>query len=236
MHFLTSHPERNLLSLMARKDRVAFDEQSSLFEIDMTEKLESSARQPGILMIKNGTFTRGSKKEEIDVLLVDEHARRLLVCELRWMLPPGDPREVQNRKSECLRKVEQLRRKVAAISAAPLDAVSKMLGRTIENLQGSEWVTNGVVLIAGYGGMRSPDPDLPIIPVKLFEQALQRAPSLEALSRWCLNLSWLPQEGKHFNIVTMNNELADSVPLIVQGMEVTDSPLGFISDALSALK
>jgi glycosyltransferase A (GT-A) superfamily protein (DUF2064 family) len=83
--------------------------------------------------------------------------------------------------------------------------------------------------------MRSPDAKYPIIPVALFERAMGKASSLEALASWCEGLLWLPREGKHFNIRTMEIALTDSRPLIIQGADTPDSAADFLSDAVACL-
>ncbi|MFL9910438.1 hypothetical protein [Paraburkholderia sp. RL17-337-BIB-A] len=112
IHFLSSHAERNVLSLMARTETVQFNSQSSLFEKGVVGRLAATASVPAnCAMLVNRTFRGGGKEEEIDVLLIDEVSHHILVCELRRILPPADPKEVRSRKSECLKKVRQLRRK-----------------------------------------------------------------------------------------------------------------------------
>ena len=235
IHLLSSNQERNLLSLMARTQTAEFDAQSHLFEGEMISSLRSASRPDGVELRSNVHLRIDGNEEEIDVLLIDARSRRLLICELRWMLGPGDPREVQNRKKECLKKVSQLHRKVEWISARANAAAAVALNCAQSSESADHWVTSGVVLIAGFGGMRSPDGRYPIIPVRLFERAMAKASSLDALAAWCAGLSWLPREGKHFNIVKMEIPLADSTTLIVEGGETPDSAADFLSDAVACL-
>jgi hypothetical protein len=235
IHLLSSSQERNLLSLMARTQPQAFDAQSRLFEQDMLTSLLSSSLPFSVELRSNVRPRVDGVEEEIDLLLVDVRGRRLLVCELRWMLGPGDPREVQNRKNECFKKVGQVRRKVEWVSARAEAVAAIALGRKALVESGGGWITTGVVLIAGFGGTRSPDSKYPILPVTLFARAMGKASSLEALAFWCDGLSWLPQEGKHFTITTMEIDLDGSKPLILQGMDTPDSAGGFISEAVAGL-
>jgi hypothetical protein len=102
LHLLSSDQPRNLLSLLARTDPRAFDSQSHLFESDMVAALLDCSLPSGTVLRTNIKATIGAHEEEIDAILVSEGERRIVVCELRWMLGPGDPREVQNRKKACL--------------------------------------------------------------------------------------------------------------------------------------
>ena len=235
IHFLSSSQERNLLSLMARTQPQEFDAQSWLFEKDMVAALVASPRPKDVELRSNIHVHLNSADEEIDLLLIDKHRRRLMVCELRWMLGPGDFREVQNRKRECLKKVDQVRRKVEWVSTRAGAVAELVLGLEDAGELSKTWVTTGVVLIAGFGGTRSPDPKYPIMPVELFARGMGAASSLEALALWCERLSWLPQDGRHFTIVTLELELAGSNHLIVQAMDIPDSASQFVSDAIATL-
>jgi hypothetical protein len=233
IHVMTSDQERNLLSLQARIDSASFNSQSWRFERDMVASLLAQQHVDSIQSLTNVKLQVQQTEEEIDAVLIDRVARQLLMCELRWMLPPGDPREVQNRKAEALKKVDQLARKVEGVARDPSAAVSQLLGPDSGATEG-DWTVTGVVLIAGYGGTRSPSARFPIIPVTLFERALSRAGSLAELSSWCLGLKWLPVEGKHFKVISMTLELSGSIPLIVEGMDSTEFSLNYPDDALAS--
>ena len=98
LHLLSSDQPRNLLSLLARTDSPKFDSQSHLFESDMVTALRSCSPPDGVLVQTNCTVVIDGDEEEIDAIFISEGERRIVICELRWMLGPGDPREVQNRK------------------------------------------------------------------------------------------------------------------------------------------
>lgn len=234
IHVMTSDQERNLLSLQARIDSASFNSQSWRFERDMVASLAAQRLVDSVQLLTNVRLQVEQTEEEIDAVLVDKVARQLLMCELRWMLPPGDPREVQNRKSEALKKVDQLARKVELIIRDPSTAAAQLLGPDNGASEG-DWTVTGVVLIAGYGGTRSPSERFPIIPVTLFERALSRAGSLAELSAWCLGLKWLPVEGKHFKLMSMTLELSGSIPLKVEGLDSTEFSLNYPDDALASL-
>ena len=235
IHLLSSSQERNLLSLFARTQPSAFNSQSHLFEEDMVATLMSSNLPPRTERRANITVRVAGEKEEIDFVLVDRRDRRLLICELRWMLGPGDPREVQNRKKECLKKVDQVRRKVTRLSTEPATVVAAALRNKGTGDTNDGWCVTGLVLIAGYGGTRSPDERFPIIPVTLFEKAMSKASSLTTLAAWCHGSSWLPQEGVHFRVASQTIEIEGGTPLVLEGLSIPDSASHFSSDAVAIL-
>jgi hypothetical protein len=232
LHLLSSDQPRNLLSLLARTDPPSFNSQSHLFESDMVAALRSCLPPGGVLVQTNCKVVIDGEEEEIDAIFISELERRIVICELRWMLGPGDPREVQNRKKVCLEKVTQLKRKVGLASKRP-----DVLAATIFGLKPAamDWVVDGVVLIAGFAGTRSPDPHFPIMPVRLFELALNQASSLATLTEWCQGLSWLPKEGRHFTVVEQEICLEGPKPLKIAGLSIPDSAAKFSADALEIL-
>jgi hypothetical protein len=234
IHVMSSDQQRNLLSLMARTDNQAFDAQSHLFEEDMVAQLRSSTLPSGVQSRANFYVRLDGEEEELDFVLIDVAARRALICELRWMLGPGDPREVQNRKKEAFRKVEQVRRKVEWISARAERAAQSILDDAALDTQG-KWLIAGIVLIAGYAGTRSPDSRYPIMPMPLFEHGLQKALSLESLVKWCEGLAWLPRENRHFEVKSVEMPLDGSIPVILEGVGARDKGADFLTDALATL-
>jgi hypothetical protein len=232
LHLLSSDQPRNLLSLFARTDSATFNSQSHLFESYMVAALRCCAPPAGVLVQANCNVAIDGDEEEIDAIFISERERRIVLCELRWMLGPGDPREVQNRKRVCLEKVAQLKRKVELVSKRP-----DVLAATIFGLKPAaiDWIVDGVVLIAGFAGTRSPHLRFPIMPVRLFELALNQASSLAALTEWCQELSWLPKEGRHFTVIEQEIPLEGPKPLKIAGLSIPDSAANFSADALETL-
>jgi hypothetical protein len=232
LHLLSSDQPRNLLSLLARTNSQSFNSQSHLFESDMVAALRICSAPRGVLMQTNCKVVIDGDEEEIDAIFISEGERRMVICELRWMLGPGDPREVQNRKKACLEKVTQLKRKVELACKRPDVLATMAFGLKPAAI---DWVVDGVVLIAGFAGTRSPDPCFPIMPVRLFELALNQADSLAALAEWCQGLSWLPKEGRHFTVIEQEITLEAAKPLKIAGLSIPDSAANFSTDALETL-
>lgn len=147
--FLSSNYERNLLGLQARIGGAKFNAMSKLFENNMVRDFLKEILPRWSLSKGNVTIRNGGEFEEMDLLVVDPASRTLLVCELRWMLQPGDPREVQNRKKVCWEKVDQLQRKVQWLRTRVATALG-VLG--IENSHEEGWEVQGVVAIQTFGG------------------------------------------------------------------------------------
>jgi hypothetical protein len=131
--------------------------------------------------------------EEIDLLLIDEAARSILLGELRWMLQPGDVREVLNRKRVVREKVTQARRKLAGARAATEEVLRKL------GLPSGAWTINAVVIIDGFGGTASDHPkEIPVVPREVFIRVVDAALDLEHAHAVMSTPLWLPREGVDF--------------------------------------
>lgn len=232
LHLLSSDQERNLLSLLARTVPRDFDSQSYLFERDMITALLGCSPPAGSMLAANVRAAADGVEEEIDLVILSEREGCMILCELRWMLGPGDPREVQNKKRVCREKVVQLHRKVAHAARQPNAIAAVILGR--EPVR-KEWAIDGVVVIEGFAGTRSPDVRYPIIPARLFKLALGQADSVSSLIQWCKGLSWLPKEGQHFEVIEQDFALEGGKPLKVAGLRIPDAAASYSADALAAL-
>jgi hypothetical protein len=221
--FLSSNYERNLLTLQARIDPKSFDKLSALFEQTMLSGLLPLVKKRWPSAKENLTIRDCKEFEEIDLLIPDPESKTLLVCELRWMLQPGDPREVHNRKKVCREKVAQLERKVKWIGVRKSIALQS-LGLDADDA--SEWSCAGVVSVDAFGGVLSSNSELPLLPNNIFKQGLEKASSLREFVLWSQSLFWLPKEGEHFRVVTQNTNLPGfDKPLVFLGIEKLCSAL-----------
>jgi hypothetical protein len=211
IHYLSSNQERNLLSLQARVEPGRFDSQSGQFEKAMVAKLKAALGERWPLLRCNVSLTIAGVTEEIDLLVADTDCRTLLVAELRWMLGPGDAREVQNRKRVCREKVTQLERKVQWVQLHAIEALRGVIPLAIDSSYEQPWNVVGVVIIENFGGARSANHEIPIMPFGVFEIGMLCVPSLLHFATWSRSLAWLPQQGVHFEIHTEEVALAGTM-------------------------
>lgn len=202
--FLSCNHDRNLLVLQNRIQRSEFDRLSRLFEKAMVGELLEVVRTRWPHARANVIIRDGKAFEEIDLLIGDPEKKTLLICECRWMLQPGDPREVQHRKAACREKVGQLSRKIEWLdgrTGQSLDALD------ISRLANEKWKIEGLVVIRTFGGAFSGEERLPVLTDQVFLQGVRQAQSLDHLASWSQSLAWLPQEGVHFDLVPQSMQL-----------------------------
>jgi hypothetical protein len=229
---LSSNVERNLLTLQARLEPRLFDSQSSLFEIEMTRDLRFTIEQKWQRVAANRKFQLGGASEEIDLLVCEPETRTVLVLELRWMLPPADPREVQIKKRTCFEKVEQAKRKVAAANSDIARLLRVAFGITTKPSEA--WNVFGAVVVQGYGGAISQRDLIPVIPDWVLKAGICSAPSLLHLANWMQSLTWLPVEGRDFDVQESNDLLGIQIRHL--GLAPIRQGRDYLSDATFALR
>lgn len=230
--WLSSNIERNLLSLQARLESRVFDARSGMFERQMTDSLLPSLTKKWPLVVANRTFALAGVKEEFDVLICEPETATLLVLELRWMLPPADPREVQNKKKACYEKTDQAARKATIVSGN-----LPTLLRTAFDLRvtsNEAWMVQAIVVIRGFGGALSQRPSVPVIPDWVFEAGVVASDSLRHLAEWSKSLAWLPVEGRDFHVQQCEAFfLTDKV--VYPGLKPLRTGRDYLTDATSTL-
>lgn len=192
---LSSRQDRNLLSLHSRVDRKSFDNQSAIFEVIMTDEIETCISETEFKSIRNRHVPNERGAGDLDLCIIDETNSTIMICELRWMLQPGDPQEIVHRTQSCIEKIEKIQKKVNAAKNQKKLFVRDVAGR-FDNFE--EWQINGIIIIDGYGGIESTAKDYPIMPKEIFLQTITRFENLKRFHKWAKELSWLPKEGVHF--------------------------------------
>jgi hypothetical protein len=174
IHIISSHLERNLLTLQARQEPKRFNAQSGLFEDKMVEDLLAKVSTKWPLHRANVHVTLGRVTEELDLVLVDPQSKTVFIGEL---------------------KVVQLRRKYNAVKKHLTDLLQNVFAIQSDDT----WEVCGAVIIEGFGGARSADDDLPVLVKYIAEVGLEGSDSLRQFAAWSTSLEWLPREDVHFD-------------------------------------
>lgn len=221
LHTITGDLQRNILSLMARVNSAAFNKQSKLFEYEMTKSLEKHFDKFPIKQF-NKTIKINGENEEFDVLLADTSSRTLIILELRWILQPGDPREVVNKIKECEKKVLKLEKKID-FCKRNLQKIVNLISPNSSRIESFEdWHVRGAIVIDGFGGILSKDQYLPIITSEILKIGLSEINTLESLIEWIQSLIWLPQVDVHFRNGIIENRV-DTNLIQYPGIELLDA-------------
>lgn len=111
------------------------------------------------------------------------------------MIQPGDIREVLERQASCRQKSVQALRKRDAIRANLPDVL-----KALELAPDDDWRVEALVIVDNFGGAPSTSPkEAPVVPRKIFAQALSLAPDLDRLHAAFTSPDWLPREGRDYH-------------------------------------
>lgn len=220
VHLLALDHERNMLSLHSRVDKKSFDSQSSLFEKQMLLRASTGLTPTRWRVISGLRFSAGAQSEEIDLVLVDEDRRAVVVCEFRWMLRPGTMREVVRRREDAAKKVKQLARKLD-FCRSHQPAFLERLGACAAGA--SEWSIDGIVVLDGVAGAPSgAEVAVPVIPLRtLIEGGLSHSDLRAAWLHW-RSLDWLPREGSEYVAVNARVDFGD-IRIFWTGVGIPDA-------------
>lgn len=186
--------ERNALALHLRLDRKNFDSQSYLFEKNMTKDFIN--RLSNRFQYKKSFKLMHSKGGEIDVIIVDQKTKCIVICELKWMLTPADPNEVLGKIKESDHKIKQAIRK-AEESRRQIPYILNSF-RIKDISEG--WDVYSFAVFDGFPGVEHQDGDEIIaLPIDTFFMMLNSSSSLKVFCEFVKKGDWLPVEGVHYS-------------------------------------
>ncbi|MDG2841169.1 hypothetical protein [Vibrio parahaemolyticus] len=230
LHILTSNVQRNILSLSARIMKSDFDRQSQVFEDKMVENLSKEINKWKYVAL-NKEIKIKKQKEEIDVLIIDERTKTILLLELRWILQPGDAREVYNKIKVVQQKVQQLSRKIQFVDKNRKEVINRLFADYDNESDYSSWNIEGFVVVQGFGGAVSEDDDIPVITLDVLREGFQNFEHLKELVYWVKSLEWLPRENVHFS-KTIHTEHVNTIPLSRLAFVPLVTPDQYVKDIL----
>lgn len=232
LNVLTNRQDRNLLSLHARVCKKSFDNQSSVFEQLMISKIQSSPKNRMFILKPNFHIPGAKEVGDLDVVFCDTRSKVILVCELRWVIQPGDPREIMTKARACIEKVGKITRKVEKAR----ERIQGILDVTLQpGVDKSEWSVKGVILIDGYAGVESTDPNFPIMPLDIFIEGMKFFTRLDRLHAWAESLKWLPQNNIHYTCETKSDDFG-VIKVNRPGFAIKSTSRDFISFIKDGIK
>ena len=185
--------ERNALSLHIRTNKKDFDGRSNAFEKKMTNEFINRIGER--FKFKSPFYLQNSKGGEIDVVLVEEKSKTIVICELKWMITPADPNEILNKIKESDHKINQaIRKSVEAQKQIPY-----ILERFDINSSSEGWRVYPFSIFDGFPGVESFEGNETVaLPQNIFFMILNSCCSLGVFCEFIAKGTWLPLEGVHY--------------------------------------
>jgi hypothetical protein len=194
---LCSSPERNhcmLLNSIPEEREVysgLVDRKEALMREEILRVSDSKRYRPFF-----GGVAGRKELPNIDLALIDDDRRLVLMLELKWFIGPDEVREVLNRSDDLKKGVSQAKLLKAAFSDGT-DVVQKTLKVASDFKCKCALVSHNWI-----GGHSVQDDEVPIITLRHLQAALKKAESLADVTAWLAERRYLPIEGVHFRVVS----------------------------------
>ena len=194
---LCSSPERNhcmLLNSIPEEREVysrLVDEKEALMRDEILNVCDVKRYRPF-----SGGVAGRKELPDIDLALIDDDRRLVLILELKWFIGPDEVREVLNRSDDLKKGVSQAKVLKTALTDET-DTAQKTLN------VGWDFKYECVVVSHNWiGGHAVQDNEVPIITIRDLKTAIKKAESLADVTAWLSERRYLPTEGVHFRVVS----------------------------------
>lgn len=193
---ITNNLSRNFVKHLAKNYREEFDGNSGAFAEDMLNKIKNSIENDNIL-IKINLALPEKELPDIDLCLVDEERREVMLCECRWTIPASDPYEVAEKIDIEREKLSQMARLKKFISKNPENLSDFIkLARKITFKE----IFYVIVFENHVGSAPTFNLDIPIIYISIFIDLINAYHSLSESHSAIKGREYLPKQDKDFKI------------------------------------
>jgi hypothetical protein len=188
--------ERNFISLMNKipQEKSIYSRLVHQKEDLMRERIKLNVQNTN-LRTWNGRIAGHSDLPDIDLALIDDSEKVCILLELKWFLDPAEAKEIIEKSEEIAKGISQLLRLKRIINEqhAPL----------FERLGINSSYSFGVALVSAnwIGHAFVQNPEVAVIREDHLIKKSSATDSLADVISWLSRRSYLPEEGKHYEIV-----------------------------------
>lgn len=188
--------ERNFISLMNKipQEKSIYSRLVHQKEDLMRERIKLNVQNTK-LRTWSGRVAGRSDLPDVDLALINDSEKVCILMELKWFLDPAEAKEIIEKTEEIAKGISQLLRlKRAAIEQSP---------SLFERLSVDQSYSFEFVLVSAnwIGHASVQNPDVPVISEDHFIKKLSATSSLSDVISWLSRRSYLPEEGKHYEVV-----------------------------------
>ena len=195
--FISSSPERNLVVLMNRipKERQIYSKIKNKKESLMRDKIKDELKDYKF-RYWSGKISRSSKLPDIDLVIIDDAQKILLLCELKWFIEPAEIQEVVQKSEEIKTGIEQVNK-----LKNEFDEVKKCLDKKLTLDSIYKYVF--VVISENFTGLSYvQDDNIAVINSAHLVSKIKKNESLKDLDKWLKRKDYLPVENIHYETHT----------------------------------
>lgn len=193
---LTSAGERNLIPLMnrIREERPVYMRLTLEKEALMRNRIRRALTgEP--LKLASGRVPGNDDLPDIDLAIIDKVHKACLLCELKWFVEPGEPREGIERSEEISKGVGQCLKLLSYFRAGNQD------GADFLSIDSSYLVSAIVVSANSIGNASAQHPEIPVINEFHLLRKIKASGDLSVTLRWLEERDFLPRPNVHYEIV-----------------------------------
>lgn len=194
---ITNSPERNLISLLNRipQENKIYSRISNQKESMMKEKIKSELKDKEF-RYWSGKISKSGKQPDIDLAIISESEKIVLICELKSFLDPAETREVIQKTKEIVKGIRQIEILIEYFDSAKATIDDKL------NIT-SDYNFMFIVISENFIGLSSVHvKEIPVISRSHIIHKIKEEESLKNVVAWLKEKKYLPIEGIHFKTAT----------------------------------
>jgi hypothetical protein len=161
--------------------------------------VSNAFKNRGFLVRTRVPFRGRKDLGDIDLLLLEPSIGKMILAELKWVIPPGEPFEqLTQADKETVSARDRVRPRVQFV----LENQTQFLGMFGEDAKGLSVVSvYGILLMRGFCGMNHKLAEVyPTIDADFLLDIMSEIPENRAFVRWIMNREYMPKAGRDYSV------------------------------------
>lgn len=194
--------ERNLIVLLNRLPtaRADYASLSVCREKMLRDELVDGLKRCGF-QSWHGQVPHWGGASEVDLVAIDRRTKQALVMELKAFLGPADPGEVDHKREEVEKGIEQIRRRQEMFERCGGEL------RRIVEMSNDYRVAFAVVSQTSAGNGQVCDEEVPVVRSSDFLRQIEKTEDLAKVARWLSEFKFLPTDGVDYEEIKESVEI-----------------------------
>lgn len=195
----SNSPERNLIVLLNRipEERKIYSKISNEKENLMRKKIKKELKNLDY-RYWSGTLTKTVELPDIDLVIIDDSEKFVVICELKWFIDPAETREMIQKSEEIVKGIKQVK-KLREYFKNNKESIEKKF-----NIN-SDYDYTFLLISENFTGLSAIQvKDVPVINRLHLIKKIKDQQSLRDVSFWLKQRNYLPTEAVHFKIHIFN--------------------------------
>lgn len=203
---VSSSLERNLVSLLAREYKSEYDKTSDVLAPQLLDELYAAFSKRHCVVSTAIRIPGRKDLGDIDLLVFDPCLRILIIAEVKWVIPPGEPYEQLTRADTEERAITNQLVPLMDFAKENTQSILALLNQPERQVTDIE--ISGVLLMRGFCGMKHELSHVyPTIDADLLLQEMRYSKSNKELFDWMKYREFMPELGKDYKVQDISIKL-----------------------------